>query len=364
MAAALTTLWQRVSKASREDLRSSPSTLTATGKLMPAEDLVRVDPSIWAVCPEPMANRLHPALVAHRAIAGFCHEFDERAWIVSAARRAREGRIEDAEREALYAKLLADGTTMNRRSLAALRDSPIARNQRGEWTAPSEMVLLKGAPAKLMSPVVSAPSKELMVRPELLERLRIRDRLNSDDIRAYATSIDERPQTAQRFESLLNDNQRLLTPGLVEELDQVAFLRARSGELACPSDLHLDTPANRLCLKDEDRIVGGPHEALYRRLRIREHPTLETLLAVLASSRERSEAPSRPDVVYSRSSIEASVSTSPTSQSSGGLGLLLAQRGARRYSRPAPLRRGRTHHAARGRPIAGVPCPWRTRGAA
>ena len=89
MAAALTTLWQRVSKASREDLRSSPSTLTATGKLMPAEDLVRVDPSIWAVCPEPMANRLHPALVAHRAIAGFCHEFDERAWIVSAARRAR-----------------------------------------------------------------------------------------------------------------------------------------------------------------------------------------------------------------------------------------------------------------------------------
>jgi hypothetical protein len=160
------------------------------------------------------------------------------------------------------------------------------------------MVLLKGAQAKLMSPVVSAPSKELMGHPDLLARLRIRDRLNRDDIRAYATSIGEWPQTARRFESLLNNNQRLLTPGLVDELEEVAFLPARSGKLACPCDLHLDTPANRLCLEDENRIVGGPNEALYRRLRIHEHPTLETLLEVLSSSRKRSEAPSRPDVVY------------------------------------------------------------------
>jgi hypothetical protein len=38
----------------------------------------------------------------------------------------------------------------------------------------------------------------------------------------------------QRFESLLNDNPRLLTSPLVEELKEVAFLRTRSGELARP----------------------------------------------------------------------------------------------------------------------------------
>ncbi len=298
MAAALTALSRHLSKANRADLRSSPSTLTATGQLKPAKDLVRVDSAIWEICPEPLENRLHPNLVAHRAIADLCQAFDEQDWIVSAAGRARDGRIKDTEREALYAKLLADGTKISRRALAALRDSPIVRNQRGEWIAPSRLVLLKGAQARLMSPVVSAPSKEILARSELLARLKIRKQLNSDDILAYAISIGERPHTAQRFETLLNDNQRLLTRAIIEKLDGIRFLRARSGELACPSDLHLDTPTNRLCLNNENRIVGGPNEALYRLLRIRERPTLETLQRVLASSRERSEAPSHPDVFY------------------------------------------------------------------
>lgn len=298
MGSALTALSRRISEGSRKDLRSSPSTLTATGELKPAEDLVRVDPGIWEVCPEPMANRLHPALVTHRAIAGLCREFDEQDWMVNAAQRARDGQIEDDEREALYAKLLADEMRLSRRVLKALRDSPVARNRRGEWTAPSNMVLLRGAEAKLMAPVVSAPSKELMKHPKLLKQLGVRERLNRNDILAYATSIHERPQTALRFESLLNDNQRLLTRTLVDELEEVPFLRARSGKLACPADLHLDTEENRLCLKDEDRIIGGPNKGLYRRLRIRENPTAETLLKVLASSRERSEAPSAPNVLY------------------------------------------------------------------
>ena len=148
-----------------------------------------------------MANRLHPALVAHRAIAGLCREFDEQDWIASAAGRARNDQIEEAEREALYAKLLDDGTKMSRRALAALRQSPVAKNSSvANGIRPSEMVLLKGAQAKLMSPVVNAPSKEILVRPELLARLKIRNCLNRDDILADATPINERPETAQRFE--------------------------------------------------------------------------------------------------------------------------------------------------------------------
>ncbi len=298
MAATLTALARHLSKANRADLRASPSTLTATGQLRPATTLVRVESGIWDVCPEPLGNRLHPDLVGHRAISGLCQEFNEQDWVLSAASRAREGRIDDAEREAIYAKLLADGAQMGRRILAALRESPVVRNQRGEWTAPSKMVMLKGAQAKLMAPVVDAPSTELIARTELLTRLRIRDHLNRDDILAFATSIGGRSETAQRFESLLNDNQRLLSPALVKELKQISFLRARSGALARPFELHLDTLINRLCVQDENRIIDGPNDALYRRLRIHDHPTLETLLGVLRSSRERSEAPSRADVIY------------------------------------------------------------------
>jgi hypothetical protein len=263
MAAALTALSRHLSKANRADLRSTPSTLTATGELRAAEHLVRgVALDIWEVCPEPMANRLHPDLVAHRAIAGLCSDFNEEDWIASAASRARDGRIDDEERKALYAKLLADGTKMRRRALAALRESPVALNHRGEWTAPSAMVVLHAGQRQLMSPVVSEPSEALTARPHLLARLRIRDRLSGDDILACAQTIHKRPHMSQRFETLLDENQRLLDRTLVEQLKEIAFLRARSGKLARPSDLHIDTPAIRLCLEDEDRIVEGSNEAL------------------------------------------------------------------------------------------------------
>ena len=297
-AEALTKLSKRLSKANRADIGSSLSTLTASGELRPAKDLILVDSAIWDVCPEPAASRLHPALVAHGAIADHCSEFDEQAWIVSAAARARSGQIEKAEREAVYAKLLADGLRMSRRTMAALRDSPIAKSHRGDWASPSEMAVLSGAEAKLLSRAICAPAKELIARPELLERLKIRDRLNGDDILAYARSIDQWPETAHRFEALLNNNQRILTSTTVDKLKGIAFVVARSGKLARPSDLHVDTPTNRQCLQDDDRIVGGSSKSLYRRLGVREHPTFETLRGVLAACRERGEAPPHPQAFY------------------------------------------------------------------
>jgi hypothetical protein len=297
MAAALSGLWRRVSKTNRADLRSTPSTLTALGELKSAEDLVLVDPDIWDVCPEPMENRLHPALVSHRAIASLCRRFDEQVWIVDAAARARTGRIGENEREALYKRLLTN-EKIGRRALTAIRSSPVTRNHRGEWSAPADMVILRGAEAKLMSPVTSAPSDELLARPDLIARLRIRDRLSHDDILACARSIEERPNVAQRFESFLDKNPRFLTSATVESLRDVSFLRNRVGSLARPSDLHLDTPINRQCLGDDSRIVGGSNEILYRRLQVREHPTVQTLLDLIVASRERSEPPPHIEVFY------------------------------------------------------------------
>ena len=299
MAAALTVFSRRLSQANRDDLRSTASTLTAAGTLRPAGELVAVPPGIWNVCPEPIENRLHPALVQHRTIAGLCSRFDEQTWMVAAADRPRASKIEEVERQALYARLLDEKTHIGRRALTAIRKSPVMRNHRGEWTAPADMVMLKGEVAKFMAPVVSAPSKEMVARADLLARLRIRKSLETADLIAGAAQIAQRPERAERFERLLADNQRLIIPAAAKQLFDVPFLRGKSGVLAAPSSLHLDTTSNRICIADDSRLVAGSNDTLYRRLQVREHPSVDTLLKVIASARSRSEPPARPEIIYS-----------------------------------------------------------------
>jgi hypothetical protein len=298
MAAALTKLSSRLSRANRDDLRSTASTLTATGDLRPADELVRVSPEIWDVCPEPHENRLHLSLVERRAIAGFCHVFDEQTWMMQAADRAFQGTIDEVERKVLYARLLDEKTLLGRSALTAIRKSPVMKNERGEWAAPADMVSLKGALAKFMAPVVSAPSKEMAARPGLLTKLRIRDRLDTADLVACAAQIQLRPRSVDRLETLLADNLRLITPAAAKQLLDVSFVPSKAGVLAAPSSLHLDNLANRLCIQDDSRLVAGKNEALYRRLQIREFPTVETLLNMIEVARSRSEPPGRPEIVY------------------------------------------------------------------
>lgn len=298
MASALTALAKRLTRANREDLRTTASTLNAVSDLRPASELVLVRPEIWNVCPEPLENRLHPSLVKHRAIAGLCREFDEQTWLVEAAERAFAGTIDEAEREALYVRVLDGSTHLGRRALTAIRKSPVVRNQRGEWTAPTDMVSLKGATGRFMAPFVSAPSKDMIAAPNLLAKLKIRTCLNTADLVACARKIAQRPNDAERFERLLSDNHRLITPAAAKELLDVPFVRAKSGALAAPSSLHRDTPANRLCIADDSRLVAGSNEAVYRRLRIREHPAVDTLIETVDGARGRSEPPARPEIIY------------------------------------------------------------------
>lgn len=298
MANALTILSRQLSRQNRDDLRSTESTLTAVGDLRPASELILVQPEIWDVCPEPLENRLHSSLVQCRPLASLCREFDEQAWIVEAANRASVGAIDKAEREVLYAKVLDATTHFGRRALVAIRKSPVVRNQRGEWVAPADMVSLKGSVAKLMGPVVSIPSKEMAARPALLAKLKIRDRLDIQDLVAFAVHIPLHPYSAKRFERLLADNQHLITQVASRELADIPFLRTKSGGLAKPASLHLDTPANRLSVADDSKLVADSNEVLYRRLRVREHPAVDTLVEVIADARGRSEPPLRPEIIY------------------------------------------------------------------
>jgi hypothetical protein len=297
MAEAITVVAKHMSNYHRQDLASTPSTLTANLKLRPAEELIRVEPDIWDVCPEPLDNRLHPALMDCKPIANHASEFDETDRIVAACERAREEAISRDERQAVYTKLLAVDSKLGRRAVAAIRVSPVAKNHRGEWTAPEDMVALRGSVAKLLAPVINMPSREMASSSEIASRLRIRDKIDRDDLIAFAMHLHERPQAADAFVKLLADNLKLVTPTFTEEVKASNFLKSRAGNLAAPQNLHLDTPTNRLCVEDE-RIVGSHHDALFKKLGIREHPEVDTLVERIEDAKAKGEAPLRPDLLY------------------------------------------------------------------
>lgn len=298
LAAALSLHPRRLSRQNRADLGKTASTLSVTGELKPAVQLMIVDPDLWADCPEPEANRLHPELVPFKAISGHCRTFDEERWLIDAAERAATAAEDDRERETLYRKLLAREAPISRPALAALRRNPVVRNQRGEWVAPADMVHLKRPLARLLDPAIDAPSKELLQAPALLSRLRIRDALSGADLVRYARALGDRPEMAERFEKLLADNLKLLGPAIVAELREIPCLRTRSGVLAAPASLHLDTPANRLCIDDDDRIAGGSNDLLFRKLKLKAAPDSATLLEIIERHREEGSAPARPDLLY------------------------------------------------------------------
>jgi hypothetical protein len=297
-AAALSAFPRKLTKPLKADLAGTASTLSVTGVLKPAAELMIVDQELWDDCPEPEANRLHPELVPFKAIADLCRRFDEERWLIDAARRAATAAPDDRERETLFRKLLAREAPIPRAALSALRANPVVKNQRGEWLAPQNMVHLKRPLARLLDPLIDAPAKELQAAPGLTSRLRIRDVLNGADLVGIARGLAEYPQIVERFEKLLIEHPRLLTPATVEALHVIPCLRAQSGALVTPETLHLDTATNRLCIGDNDRIVGGANELLYRKLKVKAAPGSDTLLDILELQREKGTAPTRPDLLY------------------------------------------------------------------
>lgn len=297
-AKALSAYTRKLTKQHKDDLTNTASTLTAAGELMPAAQLMIVSDDLWDDCPEPLATRLHPELIPYKAISDRCRTFNEEQWLIDAAGRAATAAPDDRERETLYRKLLTRTTPISRAALSALRNNPVIKNQRGEWVAPAAMVHLKKPLASLLDPVIDAPSHDVLKAPGLIARLRIRDALNGDDLVRYARSLVERPGMAERFEKLLIDNLKLLRPAVIEELRAIPCLKARSGQLAAPARLHLDTTANRLCIGDGDRIVGGSNELLYRKLKLNAAPGFETLLSLIERRRAEGSAPHRPALLY------------------------------------------------------------------
>ncbi|WP_230628501.1 DUF3883 domain-containing protein [Sphingomonas sp. Leaf37] len=297
-ATGLSVFWRKLTRPNKSDLANSASTLSATGELRPANQLMIVDRDLWDDCPEPETNRLHPALAPYKAVSGHCRVFNEEQWLIDAAGRASNAAPDDRERETLYRKLLARTAPISRAALTALRNNPVVKNQRGAWVAPIDLVLLKRPLARLLDPVVDAPSRELIAATALLSRLRLRDSLSGADLVRCAEGLADRPEIAERFEALLSDHLKLLTAPVIEALRAIPCLKARSGALAVPAALHLDTPTNRLCIDDANAIVAGANDLLYRKLKLKPAPDVETLLGIVAKHRETGTAPARADLLY------------------------------------------------------------------
>ena len=177
-----------------------------------------------------------------------------------------------------------------------IRDS--VKNQRGQWVAPSTMVHLKKPLATQLDAAIDAPSKEMLKASGLIARFRIRNSLNGSDLVRYARLVAERPEIAERFEKLLTENFNLLVPAVVDELQVIPCLMSRSGQPTAPCMLHLDTRANRLCIDDDQRIVGGSHDLLYRKLKLSVAPGSEILVDILNRRMQEGRAPNRPDLIY------------------------------------------------------------------
>lgn len=282
---------RRLSNENRRDLKSTRSTLAADGSLQPAKTLVVVADDIWGVCQAPLATRLHRSLNDEKALTDLCTPFDLDMRVRAGAARAQAGAIGDDERQKLYKHLLSKDLVLSRSIVAALKQSPVLRNHRGEWVAPNAMVILPPAQAQLLSETIHAPAAAVTRRPKLLAALRLREKLTGDDLVDFATQLVNQPERAASFETLLKTNPQLLTAGTVKRLRTIPFLVTRAGNLAAPANLFVDHEVNRICAANNGRIVAGPNKALYVRLGCQERPSVGLMLQALEDLRAQGQAP-------------------------------------------------------------------------
>ena len=297
-AIALTTLWRSLSKENKLDLRGTPTTLTADGRLAAAEDLTKVEATNWDDCPEPMASRLDRGLTDATAVARYCKAFDLTRWVADACARASAGTIEDSERQAVYRWLLQPKVKIAPRLLALIRRSPVVTDRLGLWASPIDLAVLPPRDAALLKDIVHAPAPDLARRPDLLTRLTVRRKVNASDLEALARRVAAAPDLAANLEELLGRHVDLLRPSLLKVLAAVACLRSRAGTAVAPRQLHLPLASNVEWLDDDAQIVAGTAVGLYKKLGCLSEPKAETLYVALARRRTQGLAPQRPDDFY------------------------------------------------------------------
>jgi hypothetical protein len=295
---ALDAVSKYLSAGNRTDLAKSPSTLTASGSLHGASDLVIVPDEIWDECPVPVERRLHPKLAGSRFLGSLAKRFDINEWASEIAESAVAGSVAEGAREALYRHLLAGAEGLNRRTLSRIRRSPVVKAKGGAWRAPDDLVLLPAELMKILGEAIEAPASAVVRSPGLLATLAIRRKLSSKDLVSYAERTADGLADPDICDALLVRHLKLFTPGELSRLAKVAFMRNAAGTLSAPGSLHSDTQLNRAILDDDTKIAGTVSAALSKATKVHRLPPYATLVSTLQGWRSSGTGPKHPDVFY------------------------------------------------------------------
>jgi len=297
-AAALEAVRPRLTDKHRLDLRNSPATLAADGSLHAPKDLLRVDPSLGDACPVPPSRRLHPALLAFKAIADRCEPFEEVRWATDLAQRVKDGAADADEREALSRYVLSKRGQLRRSVIAALRDAPILRDHRGAWVVPADITSRRTPGAADLEPVLHFPHPDYAEDRALESRFRFRRRLAGPDLIAMARFVAEHPERAEAFEVILRRRRALLTGSVLATLADIPFLRSSAGGLDAPRNLYLRNAVTVASLGGHATFVVGSRLELYRALSCSERPRPADIVAHLSRLAQDGRPPARPEIVY------------------------------------------------------------------
>ena len=297
-AAALDEHRRQLSKENRRDLAESLTTLTASGSLDAAENLWFVPAEIRDVCPVPKEKRLHPELSQSRVLRRLGKTFNVTDWIEEVTGRINTDEADEHERLSLYRYLVSASGQIPRKLFKAIRNSPVLRDQDGNWVSPKSITAPSTTGIRQFRPALHLPHRDYAKDTKLAKALRFKRKITEDDVVRFAEIVSVQPEIAHDFERVLSRSPSLLTPRTIRRLASIAFLRTNRGELLSPSSLYLDTPRNRACIGPSGPYPTGPAKKLFVRLGCHSRPEEARIVEYLTTLRQNDQPPPRPDILY------------------------------------------------------------------
>lgn len=296
---ALNAKWSKLSPENKQDLKSSPSTLTDAGTLAaPSQPLWRIDVILVDQVPLHAESRLHSSLTGLPLFKKLCESFDPSGWAVDIATKSKEGRVDEASHRALYKYIISNQVKLSTRAARILRTAPVLLDHRREWACPKDIILRSAKKARDLEGSLHFPHPDYSRNKAVIALFKFRTRLQGTDIVAYAKLVERDNSLAEAFENTLGGLSLLLTPKTIRQLKDIPFVRSSLGGVAAPSRVYQKTKLTEACLGQESPFVTGSNRKLYERLQCPGEPRAADILKHLRNLRSSQVPPKWPAILY------------------------------------------------------------------
>ena len=288
-----------LSKENRRDLAISSATLTANESLRAPEELWCVPTEILDVCPVAEDDRLHADLAQGRVLRELRKTLDVAGWIKDVNERIETDRADERERRSLYRYIVSVSGRVPRKVLKAVRNSPVLRDQNGNWVSPRSITAPGTSGIRQFRPALYLPHRDYAKDKALAKALHFKNRITGDDVVRFAEVVSAQPEMAPKFEKVLERRSRdLLTPRTISRLASIEFILSNDGNLRAPSSLCLASAKNRACIGPSGPYPAGNAKKLYVKLGCQSRPTENQIMGYLTTLRQNGQPPPRPDTLY------------------------------------------------------------------